>query len=56
MNEINLNHALLLSALLFVLGLVGVLTRRNVLMMLISVEIMLNAAGMAFVVGAAKWN
>ena len=55
-NEINLNAALLLSAVLFVLGLVGVLIRRNILIMLISVEIMLNAAGMAFVVGSAKWH
>ncbi len=55
-NEINLNVALLLSAVLFVLGLVGVLIRRNILIMLISVEIMLNAAGMAFVVGSAKWH
>lgn len=55
-NEIDLNAALLLSAVLFVLGLVGVLIRRNILIMLISVEIMLNAAGMAFVIGAAKWH
>ena len=55
-NEINLNAALLLSAVLFVLGLVGVLIRRNILIMLISVEIMLNAAGMAFVIASAKWH
>jgi NADH-quinone oxidoreductase subunit K len=55
-NEIDLNAALLLSAVLFVLGLVGVLIRRNILIMLISVEIMLNAAGMAFVIASAKWH
>ena len=55
-NEIDLNAALLLSAVLFVLGLVGVLIRRNILIMLISVEIMLNAAGMVFVIASAKWH
>jgi len=38
-----------LAAVLFVVGLVGVACRRNVLVMLLSVEIMLNAANLAFV-------
>ena len=37
------------------LGLISVLIRRNVIFMLISVEIMLNAAGLAFVVAGARW-
>lgn len=50
-------HAVLIvSAILFVLGLIGVLTRKNVIFMLISVEIMLNAAGLAFVAAGAKWQ
>ena len=37
-------------------GLVGVLVRRNIIFMLLSVEIMLNAAGLAFVVAGARWG
>lgn len=43
-------HALMLAALLFVIGLVGVMARRNVLFMLMSLEVMMNAAAFAFVV------
>jgi NADH-quinone oxidoreductase subunit K len=43
------SHALTLAAVLFSIGLVGVACRRNVLVMLLSVEIMLNAANLAFV-------
>ena len=49
-------HGLLLAGILFGLGLVGLLVRRNVLFMLMSVEIMLNAAGLAFVVAGAQWR
>jgi NADH-quinone oxidoreductase subunit K len=34
----------------------GLLVRRNVLFMLVSVEIMLNAAGLAFVVAGSRWG
>jgi NADH-quinone oxidoreductase subunit K len=34
----------------------GLLVRRNVLFMLISVEIMLNAAGLAFIVAGSRWG
>ena len=44
-----------LAGLLFVLGLVGVLARRNVIFILMSIEIMLNAAGLAFVVAGSRW-
>ena len=37
------------------LGLFGLLTRRNILWMLMSLEIMLNACALAFVVGGARW-
>ena len=43
------DYALLLAAILFVIGLVGVLMRRNIIYVLISVEVMLNAAGLAFI-------
>lgn len=47
-------HALALSALLFGVGLAGLLARRNIIFMLMSIEIMTNAAGMAFI--AAGWK
>ncbi|HEX6430539.1 MAG TPA: NADH-quinone oxidoreductase subunit NuoK [Niastella sp.] len=47
---------LMIAAVLFTLGLIGVLTRKNVVFMLISVEIMLNAAGLAFVAAGSKWQ
>jgi NADH-quinone oxidoreductase subunit K len=51
-----LNHVLILAGVLFMLGLVGVLVRRNVIFMLLSVEIMLNAAGLAFVTAGSRWG
>lgn len=47
---------LLLAAILFALGLTGVLVRRNIIFILMSVEIMLNAAGLAFVAAGARWQ
>lgn len=44
-----LDHVVLLAVALFAVGLVGVTSRRNVLLMLLSVEIMLNAANLALV-------
>jgi NADH-quinone oxidoreductase subunit K len=41
---------------LFVIGLIGVLVRRNLIFMLMSIEIMLNAAGLAFVAAGARWG
>lgn len=55
MVDIPTTHAVVLAMALFVIGLVGLLTRRNILFMLMSVEIMLNAAGLVFVVGSSKW-
>ncbi len=55
METIPVEHGLLLAGILFVLGLVGVLVRRNILFMLLSIEIMLNAAGLAFVVAGSRW-
>jgi NADH-quinone oxidoreductase subunit K len=47
---------LIVAAILFVLGLIGVLTRKNIIFILISIEVMLNAAGLAFVAAGAKWQ
>lgn len=50
---VSINMGLWVAFILFSLGLIGVLTRRNLLFVLMSVEIMLNAAGLAFIaVGA----
>lgn len=56
MEAIPYEHGLLLAAILFVCGLVGVLTRRNIVFVLLSLEIMLNACGLAFVVASARWG
>jgi NADH-quinone oxidoreductase subunit K len=54
--SIPLTHVLILAAMLFTVGLVGLLSRRNVFFMLLSIEIMLNAAWLAFVVAGARWG
>jgi len=56
MPAVSLELGLLLAGVLFVLGLIGLLVRRNIIFMLMSVEIMLNAAGLAFVVAGARWG
>ncbi len=55
-STIPMEQGLLVAAILFVLGLVGVLVRRNIIFILLSIEIMLNAAGLAFVVAGARWG
>lgn len=47
--EITLFHYLVLSMALFTLGLVGVFTRRNAIVVLMSLELMLNAANLNFI-------
>jgi NADH-quinone oxidoreductase subunit K len=44
--------ALALAAILFVIGIIGVIVRRNLIFVLMSLEIMFNAAGLAFVAGS----
>lgn len=56
MAHLPMTHGLLLAAILFALGLVGLLVRRNLIFMLMSLEIMFNAAGLAFVVAGARWG
>lgn len=51
-----LGHVLALAGLLFVLGLTAALLRRNLLMILVGVEIMLNAAGLVLVGASAYWR
>ena len=53
---ITTNHYLLVSGALFAIGLVGIVTRRNVLMILLCVELMFNAANLALVAQARAWG
>ncbi len=43
------HHYLILSLILFAIGILGVLTRRNVIIILMSIELMLNAANLNFI-------
>lgn len=55
MSSVPMVHGLALAAVLFGIGVVGVMVRRNLLFMLMSLEIMMNAAALAFVVAGARW-
>jgi NADH-quinone oxidoreductase subunit K len=50
------SHVLLLALLLFVMGAICSVTRRNMIMILVGVEIMLNAAGLALVGASLHWG
>ena len=56
MLQLPLHYGIWLAAALFLTGLAGVMIRRNVVFILMSIEIMLNAAGLAFVVAGARWG
>ena len=55
MLQVPMQHVLILAAILFLLGLAGLLTRRNLIFTLMSIEIMLNASGLAFIAAGARW-
>ena len=50
---IPISDYLILSGLLFGIGLLGILIRRNILLILLSIELMLNAANLAFIAGSS---
>ena len=56
MTDFPTSHGLALAAILFSIGLGGILFRRNIVFVLMSIEILLNASGLAFLVGSAKWG
>jgi NADH-quinone oxidoreductase subunit K len=56
MASVPIENGLFVAAVLFILGMVGVLIRRNIIFALMSVEIMLNAAGLAFLLAGARWG
>ena len=55
MIAVPIEHGLLLASILFCLGLLGVLVRRNIIFVLMSMEIMFNAVGLAFVSAGSRW-
>ena len=56
MFEVGLNHFLFVSAMLFSLGIFGIITRKNAVMVLMGVELILNAANINFVAFAKFGN
>ncbi|MFT7267068.1 NADH-quinone oxidoreductase subunit NuoK [Porticoccus sp. Uisw_050_02] len=54
--NIPLNHILLIASLLFVIGMLGLMIRRNIIFILMSLEVMLNSAALAFVAAGAHWG
>ena len=49
-------HVFLLAGLVFAMGLVCLVAHRNLIMTLVSVEVMMNAAAIAFVAAALRWR
>lgn len=49
-------HVLVLAGLLFVIGLFGLMLRRNIIFMLMALEVMLNSAALAFIAAGARWG
>ena len=56
MAPIGLHHYLIVASLLFVIGLYGMLVRRNILMVLLSMELILNSANLSFVAFSSAWG
>ncbi len=49
-------HLLALAAILFALGVAGFFLRRNLIIVLMSIELMLNAANLVFIAGSRQWS
>jgi NADH-quinone oxidoreductase subunit K len=54
--SIPIEYFVVLSAILFIMGVLGVLVRRNAIMIFMSIELMLNAANLALVAFARQWG
>jgi NADH-quinone oxidoreductase subunit K len=55
MVTVSMEIQILVASLLFVTGLVGFLVRRNIIFMLMSIEIMLNSAALVFIIAGSHW-
>ena len=53
---IPMEHGLMLAVVLFALGFFGLIVRRDILFQLMSLEIMMNSAALAFVVAGSRWQ
>lgn len=51
-----IEHQLIFAGSLFLVGLIGLLVRRNLFFMLMSLEIMMNSASLVFIIAGAHWN
>jgi len=56
MTAIPLHHVLILASILFAIGFIGVVARKNTLFILMSLEVMLNAVGVAFIGAGSVWQ
>jgi NADH-quinone oxidoreductase subunit K len=56
MNAVPVSYYLVLSAILFGLGVIAFLFKRNIIAIFMSIELMLNAVNLAFVAFARQWN
>lgn len=56
MTHIGLNHFLVVSSLLFCLGIFGIITRKNAVMVLMGIELILNSANINFIAFARYGN
>jgi NADH-quinone oxidoreductase subunit K len=56
MTPIPMRDGLILAGILFSMGLTGLLARRNLIFILMSLEVMLNSAGLAFIVAGSRWR
>jgi len=56
MNAIPLEHVLIFASILFSIGFIGVIVRKNTLFMLMSLEVMLNSVGVAFIGAGSAWQ
>lgn len=54
-SQIPMEHGLLVAAILFFTGLCGLLIRRNLIFILMIIEVMMNASSLAFVVAGSRW-
>jgi NADH-quinone oxidoreductase subunit K len=51
-----MEHGLVLAAILFDMGFIGIIVRRNILFVLMCIEVMMNACALAFVVAGSRWG
>ena len=56
MLTVPLETQLIFAGILFLIGLIGLLVRRNMIFMLMSIEIMFNSAGMVFIMASTHWK